>query len=74
MMGFQQAQYKYICSRADRGFQYDYADEEKSHESDGYWFLKDYKNRLMATVVKKTGEVHEALMPKRAFEEYEYTK
>ena len=62
-MGFLQAQYKYICHRADKGFQYDYADETKSHETDRYWFLVDPFDRLIATVVKKTGKVHEGRRP-----------
>ena len=61
MMGFQQAQYKYICSRADKGVQYDYADEDKSTETKDYWLLMDYKNRLLATVIKNTGEVYEGM-------------
>ena len=64
MMGFTQAQYKYICHRADKGFGYTYADEEKSVEKDDYWLLYDYKERLIATVMKDTGEVHEGYVPK----------
>ena len=62
-MHFKQAEYKYICHRADKGFGYTYADEEKSKETDDYWILFDYKKRLIATVMKDTGKVHEGYIP-----------
>tara|TARA_R110000824_G_scaffold58569_6_gene158244 strand:+ start:799 stop:1125 length:327 start_codon:yes stop_codon:yes gene_type:complete len=64
LMGFTQAQYKYICHKADKGFRYIYADEEKSIEEDDYWLLYDHKETLIATVMKDTGEVHEGYIPK----------
>jgi hypothetical protein len=62
-MHFKQAEYKYICHRADKGFGYTYADEEKSKETNNYWVLFDYKKRLIATVMKDTGKVHEGYDP-----------
>lgn len=60
-LGFKQAEYKYICARADKGFQYDYADEQCSVEGEVYWMLKNAEGRFLAYVHKSNGSVHEVL-------------
>tara|TARA_R100000152_G_C6736847_1_gene160932 strand:- start:220 stop:444 length:225 start_codon:yes stop_codon:yes gene_type:complete len=60
-LGFIQAEYRYICERADKGFQYDQADEEKSVEGEVYWMLKNPEGMFLAYVHKTNGSVHEIL-------------
>ena len=60
-LGFKQAEYKYICARADKGFQYDYADVERSIEGKVYWKLINPEGRFLAYVHKHNGTVHETL-------------
>ena len=61
LLVFKQAEYNYICARADRGFQYDYADESRSIEGKVYWKLINSEGRFLAYVHKHNGTVHETL-------------
>jgi len=58
-MDFMQAQYKYICHKADNGYRYEYPDKDKSKENETGWLLCDHKGKYMAIVNKKTGKVVE---------------
>ena len=55
---FEQAQYRYTIDRADKGFQYEWADEEKSIEGQIYWKLVSCEGRFLAYVHKRNGSVH----------------
>ena len=55
---FEQAQYQYTIDRADKGFQYEWADEEKSIEGQIYWKLVSCEGRFLDYVHKRNGSVH----------------
>ena len=58
---FEQAQYQYTIDRADRGEQYEWADEEKSIEGQIYWKLINPLGTFLAYVHKHNGTVHYTL-------------
>tara|TARA_Y100000004_G_C8903512_1_gene407586 strand:- start:419 stop:715 length:297 start_codon:yes stop_codon:yes gene_type:complete len=58
---FEQAQYQYTIDRADKGFQYEWADEEKSVEGKVFWMLKNPEGKFICYVHKHNGTVHYTL-------------